>query len=222
MYGKRDSRGRFAGLPGGLGLGRLRSGFSGRHGRMGYDPSWAMGAVNVPVIGPMSLPTTISFDWWKGLGGMMLGKVGPGILGGILDKVVTGGSTWTSYVVGGLTGVALLSEKYRRNSWLVGFAVAALPDMLKPIVDGIVDAVVPGTLKGIGAPRRLTQREAQALELAQRRLLSGLGQGTAGSGGFTGREVMLPSDYAALMHSPLSGPRLNMGQVGSPTLRSIV
>jgi hypothetical protein len=202
-----DEGGRFASCDGrsNLGLARIPPGYK----PMGMGYGRGMGLA-LPVIGPVSFPRTIQFDAIPGLIGIGLGKVGPALVSGILGRIVTGGEAWTQIVVGVLSGLALASEKWRRNSYFVGFAITALPDMLTPMLEGILDTVMPktnGTSSAQGARRMgfVTAAEQAALRRAQGRLLS-----SADGGGFVGRNIMLPSEYVALTKkSPLSGASLN-------------
>lgn len=206
-YGERqsrciDSEGRFASCSG---LGSPRMGFLDAMRRPpGYRPGLGM---NLPVVGAVSLPKNISFDLLPGAIGIGLGKIGPGVLGSILGRFITGGEGWTKVIVGGISGLTLLSEKWRRNSYLVGFALATLPDMVEPLIEGVMDAILPASAANKGARRLgfVTAAEQEALRRAQRGLLS-----SADGGGFVGRNIMLPGEYAALTQRvPLSGVHLN-------------
>jgi hypothetical protein len=198
---------------------------------MGYDPSWAMGFLNfdLPVVGRIDIPKTISFDFTKGMIGVAVGKVAPGIVHGLMSRFFANGEKYSKLFLGGLTGLALLSPKYRRNSYLMGFAIATVGDFIEPFVDGLLNMVMPraaAPAAAAGARRRmgaLSPQEAQALSMAETALLSGsrMGQGIP-SGGFDGREMMLPSDYYALTQDyqgSMSG--MNPSMVGTPQLRSI-
>jgi hypothetical protein len=223
-----DSEGKFVPCRGGglFGLGRSKT--PAKRRGMGYSPSWAMGLIDfdLPVVGRVNIPSTISFDFTQGLIGMAAGKVAPGLLYGILGRFAPQFAGYTKFLVGGLTGLTLLSEKYRRNSYLMGFALATFPEMIEPVLDAALSLVFPSANGNASAGRvrrmgQLNPQEAQALSIAEQALLSGsrMGQGYP-TGGFVGRDIMLPSDYYSL-EQPAQMSGLNPSMVGNPTLRSI-
>lgn len=186
----------------------------------------------LPVVGRVNYPGTVSFNTTQGLIGMGLGKVVPGFLAGILGRTLPNGEFITKIVVGGITGLALLSQKYRRNSYLVGFALVNLSEMVDPVIEGILNMVMPSN--GMAGARRmgqLTPRQREALKRAEAALLSGgrMGYDPIGTrlggvpdGGFVGRDVMLPSDWMALEKpAMLNGLNGNGSMVGEPALRGI-
>lgn len=210
-YGEKESRcrgpdGSFVSC--GLGDPGRRMGFMDAPRRMGFmdAPRYGRGmGMNLPVVGTVNVPKNISFDVLPGAIGIGLGKIGPGILGGILGRFITGGETYTKFVVGGLAGLTLFSEKLRRNSYLVGFALAALPDIVEPLIQGVLDTVLPAKApaanEGMRRIGQVSVQEAAALRRAHAQLLS-----SADGGGFVGRNIPLASDIMQTTRRvPLSG-----------------
>lgn len=196
-------------------IGSAALGDMGRGPKMGFldamrrPPGYMRGlGLDLPVVGSVGWPRSISFDTVPGLIGIGLGKIGPGLIGGILGRIMPGGEGWTKFIVGGLSGLALLSEKWRRNSYLVGFAITALPDMVEPMLEGVLNAVLgPPAAAAQGARRlgQMTAAEAEALKRAERRLLS-----SADGGGFVGRDIETPEEILAKTRRvPLMGVTLN-------------
>lgn len=210
-YGEKESRcrgsdGSFVSC--GLGDPGRRMGFLDAPRRMGFmdAPRYGRGmGMNLPVVGTVNVPKSISFDALPGAIGIGLGKLGPGILGGILDRFITNGATYTKFVVGGLAGLTLFSERLRRNSYLVGFALATLPDIVEPLLQGVLDTVMPAAApaaaKGMRRIGQVSAQEAAALRRAHQMLLS-----SADGGGFVGRNIPLASDIMQTTRKvPLSG-----------------
>lgn len=202
-----DSEGKF------VACGRSRRG--GMRGLRGYDSSWAMGFIDMdlPIVGRIDIPKTLSFNTTQGIIGLGLGKVAPGVIHGLVSRLFPSLAGFTKMAIGGLAGLTLLSPRYRRNSYLVGFSLMTVGDFLEPMLDSILTMVLgppaastQGRVRGMGA---LSQKEAEALQMAEASLL---GQGIPGAG-FSGRDLMLPSDYHKLTE-PVS-------MIGSPGLRSI-
>jgi len=210
-YGEKESRcrgpdGSFTSC--GLGDPGRRMGFMDAPRRAGFmdAPRYGRGmGMNLPVIGTVNVPKTISFDVLPGAIGIGLGKIGPGVLGGILGLFITGGETYTKVIVGGLAGLTLFSERLRRNSYLVGFALATLPDMVEPLIQSVLDTVMPAkdpaANRGMRRIGQVSAQEAAALRRAHAQLLS-----SADGGGFVGRNIPLASDIMrTTQRVPLAG-----------------
>ena len=180
----------------------------------------------LPVVGKLSIPNQVSFDLWPGLGGAVAGKIVPGILSGILGNMLgTKGETITKITIGLATAASFLSPKVRNSSFMTGFGLIVLTDMITPLMQSVVDAIVPPSLAGMGAA--ISPADRAKLLSAERRLsvrttdprfvqAAGVRKSLAAPGS---RTVMAPTDYlnragaAAPMSGPSNGPSWMKGIV---------
>lgn len=172
-----------------------------RRGHLPMTRRMGQPAITLPIVGSIGIPKSVTLQTFPALAGIALGKVGPGLVTGILGNFLGDkGALIAKVAIGGLTALAFLSPRFRTNSYFTGFAIVVLADTLDPILQSVVDMVVPPSAapEGLG---RLTAEERRALKMAEQALMGpGLGQ-------FRGREVMLPGDYLAIGRGgvPLSG-----------------
>lgn len=169
----------------------------------------------LPVVGKVSVPKQVQFDLWPGLGGAVAGKILPGITAGLLGNLLgPKGETATKIVIGLATAASFLSPKVRRSSFMTGFGIIVLIDMITPFVGGLVDAIVPPSLAGMGAAispgdraKLIAAEKKLAIRTTDPRFVqaAGVPKSLAAPGS---RTIMLPSDYAgrAASASPMNGP----------------
>lgn len=214
----RNNEGQFVACsPGMKGLGSSRR--SGRLPRLRGSRSGGLGlgqlAMNLPVVGRVNVPNRIQFDLWPGLGGALLGKIVPGMFAGVMGNLFgPTGSTLTKIGLGLATAAAFLSPRVRRSSLAQGFGLIVLTDMAAPLVQTVVDMIVPPSVPSGSMSAPLTAQQRSQLQQAEQALTKSRDPrfiqmaGRRGMGVVRGRTVMTASDYLnrAAAAQPLSGP----------------
>ena len=176
---------------------------------------------NLPVVGKLSIPNQVSFDLWPGLGGAVAGKIVPGILSGVLGNMLgPKGETITKITIGLATAASFLSPKVRNSSFMTGFGLIVLTDMITPLVQSVVDAIVPPSLAGMGAA--ISTADRAKLIAAEKRLstrtrdprfVQAAGPRALAAPG--SRTVMAPTDFLnrSAAATPMNGPSWMKGIV---------